>query len=201
MHGKKNFCVHERVQLFPALPEEVQGNFRPLWPFGAREEPLRKGDFILNQTNHYQLSQWEPTDRILMENFNGDNQKIDAALKANADAAASAAAAAAARGNCQIWMDTYTGTGKAGVNNKNTIAFPHKPVLFRICQTDNTYHIVSFHGCRELYVMNGSSVYVCTASWSGNTLSWYHEDSYVRQMNEANKVYHVVALFAVDDGE
>lgn len=155
----------------------------------------------MNQTNHYQLSQWEPTDRILMENFNGDNQKIDAALKANADAAASAAAAAAARGNCQIWMDTYTGTGKAGVNNKNTIAFPHKPVLFRICQTDNTYHIVSFHGCRELYVMNGSSVYVCTASWSGNTLSWYHEDSYVRQMNEANKVYHVVALFAVDDGE
>ena len=50
----------------------------------------------MNQTANYGLSQWEATDRILMENFNGDNQKVDAALKANADAAASAAAAAAA---------------------------------------------------------------------------------------------------------
>lgn len=179
----------------------MQGNFRPLWPFGAREEPLRKGDFILNQTNHYQLSQWEPTDRILMENFNGDNQKIDAALKANADAATSAAAAAAARGNCQIWADTYTGNGKAGSNNPCSVAFPQKPVLFRICQADNSYYVVSFHGCKELYVMNGASVYVCTASWSGNTLSWYHADSYVRQMNDPNKLYHVVALFAVDAEE
>lgn len=179
----------------------MQGNFRPLWPFGAREEPLRKGDFILNQTNHYQLSQWEPTDRILMTDFNGDNAKIDAALKANADAAASAAAAAAARGNCQIWADTYTGNGKAGSNNPCSVAFPQKPVLFRICQADNSYYVVSFHGCKELYVMNGASVYVCTASWSGNTLSWYHADSYVRQMNDPNKLYHVVALFAVDAEE
>lgn len=193
--------MHERVQLFPALPEEVQGNFRPLWPFGAREEPLRKGDFILNQTNHYQLSQWEPTDRILMENFNGDNQKIDAALKSNAEAAASAAASAAARGNCQIWMDTYTGTGKAGSGNKCTIAFPQKPVLFRICQANNSYHTVSYHGCRELYVMNGSSTYICTASWNGNTLSWYHERDYVLQLNDTNSVYRVVALFAMDDAE
>ena len=155
----------------------------------------------MNQTNHYQLSQWEPTDRILMENFNGDNQKIDAALKANAEAAASAAASAAARGNCQIWMDTYTGTGKAGSGNKCTIAFPQKPVLFRICQANNSYHTVSYHGCRELYVMNGSSTYICTASWNGNTLSWYHERDYVLQLNDTNSVYHVVALFAMDEVE
>ena len=47
----------------------------------------------MDQTNHYQLSQWESTDRILMENFNGDNAKIDAALKANADAVVQAASA------------------------------------------------------------------------------------------------------------
>ena len=151
----------------------------------------------MHTTTNYQLCQWEGTDRILMENFNGDNQKVDAALKANADAAASAAAAAAARGNCQIWADTYTGNGKAGSNNPCSVAFPQKPVLFRISQADNSYYVVSFHGCQELYVMNGASVYVCTASWSGNTLSWYHADSYVRQMNDPNKLYHVVALFAV----
>ena len=39
----------------------------------------------MNQTANYQLCQWETTDRILMEDFNSDNSKIDAALKAQAD--------------------------------------------------------------------------------------------------------------------
>ena len=43
----------------------------------------------MNHTTNYQLSQWEASDRILMSDFNSDNAKIDAALKANADAAAS----------------------------------------------------------------------------------------------------------------
>ena len=34
----------------------------------------------MKQTEHYGLSQWEPTDRILMEDFNADNLKIAAAL-------------------------------------------------------------------------------------------------------------------------
>ena len=34
----------------------------------------------MNQTANYQLSLWEPEDRILMEDFNSDNSKIDAAL-------------------------------------------------------------------------------------------------------------------------
>ena len=42
----------------------------------------------MNQTANYQLSQWETTDRILMSDFNNDNSKIDAALKANAEAIA-----------------------------------------------------------------------------------------------------------------
>ena len=40
-----------------------------------------------NQTTNYQLNQWEPTDQVLRTDFNADNAKIDAALKANADAA------------------------------------------------------------------------------------------------------------------
>ena len=34
----------------------------------------------MNKTENYQLNQWELTDRIRMEDFNGDNEKIDAAL-------------------------------------------------------------------------------------------------------------------------
>ena len=35
----------------------------------------------MNQTQNYQLNQWEMTDLIKMEDFNGDNSKVDAALK------------------------------------------------------------------------------------------------------------------------
>ena len=79
------------MQLFPALPEVVQGTFRPA-PFGRLERrdgsPCERGIFIVNHTTNYQLSQWESTDRILMEDFNSDNAKIDAALKNQADAIA-----------------------------------------------------------------------------------------------------------------
>ena len=34
-----------------------------------------------NRTDNYALSQWERSDRILMEDFNADNAKIDAALR------------------------------------------------------------------------------------------------------------------------
>ena len=42
----------------------------------------------MNKTANFQLTQWEKTDRIMMEDFNRDNAAIDAALKGNADKAA-----------------------------------------------------------------------------------------------------------------
>lgn len=50
----------------------------------------------MNKTANFQLTQWEKTDRILMEEFNSDNEKIDTALKANADDVAAAQAATTA---------------------------------------------------------------------------------------------------------
>ena len=50
----------------------------------------------MNQTANYQLSQWEASDRILMSDFNDDNAKLDAAIKANVDAITAEAAARAA---------------------------------------------------------------------------------------------------------
>ena len=46
-----------------------------------------------NHTTNYALNQWEGTDKVLRTEFNADNAKIDAALKANADAIAAEAAA------------------------------------------------------------------------------------------------------------
>lgn len=36
----------------------------------------------MRKTEHYQLNQWDATDRILMADFNGDNARLDAALAA-----------------------------------------------------------------------------------------------------------------------
>ena len=41
-----------------------------------------------NQTTNYQLNQWVKSDRVLMEDFNADNAKIDAALASKASTSA-----------------------------------------------------------------------------------------------------------------
>ena len=68
------------------------------------------------QTPNYRLSRWAGTDRILMEEFNSDNEKIDTALKGNADAVAAETAAREA-------VDTALGK-KAGLQLIQTVPFP-----------------------------------------------------------------------------
>ena len=68
----------------------------------------------MTKTTNYQLCQWESTDRILMEDFNGDNAKIDAALKANADAAAGKADA----------EDLAALEAKVGLRHIKTVSVP-----------------------------------------------------------------------------
>lgn len=60
----------------------------------------------MNKTANFQLTQWEKTDRIMMEDFNRDNAAIDAALKANADAVAAVQGAVP-----KIVFGTYIGDG------------------------------------------------------------------------------------------
>ena len=70
----------------------------------------------MNKTANFQLTQWEKTDRIMMEDFNRDNAAIDAALKGNAEAVAAETAAREA-------ADTALGK-KAGLQLIQTILFP-----------------------------------------------------------------------------
>ena len=42
----------------------------------------------LNTTEHYQLNQWEGSDRIMREDFNADNRKTEEALTELADTVA-----------------------------------------------------------------------------------------------------------------
>ena len=100
----------------------------------------------MQQTSHFQLSQWEGEDRILRENFNSDNAKVDAAL-------ADHAAALAGCGNCRLWATTYVGTDECGPSHPNHLTFPNgmplAALVFSYCgeimvlvpnATSTTYH-------------------------------------------------------------
>ncbi len=47
----------------------------------------------MNKTEHYNLNQWDKSDRIMMEDFNRDNANLDAAIQAEATARLAGAAA------------------------------------------------------------------------------------------------------------
>ena len=151
-------------------------------------------------TANYQLNQWEPTDRILCTDFNADNAKIDAALKAAADLAASAQAAAAGSGNCQIVTGTYTGDGLSGSSHPNTLTFSGKPLLV-IVHSVERYNTAS----ERMVLVNGASWgfsehvnnYNSLVTWGDTSVSWYDPDeNYIRQMNISNRKYVYVALMA-----
>ena len=58
----------------------------------------------MTKTTNYQLNQWAKSDRIMMEDFNADNQKIDAAIP-------------------RIIFGTYTGNGA----NSQLITLSRRP--------------------------------------------------------------------------
>lgn len=88
-----------------ADPQRHKSGVR-IWQANAED----KGGTFLDRTEQYQLSRWKKTDRILMDDFNADNAKIDAALAANAAAIsvekATREAGAAAEEFARISADT-----------------------------------------------------------------------------------------------
>ena len=75
----------------------------------------------MKQTQNYQLNQWEKTDRIKMEDFNGDNEKIDAALNG-----------LKALCNCRVYSATYVGTGEIPL----VVEVPNRPVAAIVKHAD-----------------------------------------------------------------
>ena len=153
----------------------------------------------MNKTTNYQLSQWEKTDRIQMENFNSDNEKIDTALKANADAAAAAAAALENCGNCRIVYGTYTGNGKYGSANPNTLTFNGKPVLVIVQEEKQTADMdINLRMLRPSAWAQGAATngnWVNVVTWGAAQVQWYSRNDYApTQFNETGKKYYYLAL-------
>ena len=156
----------------------------------------------MNKTANFQLTQWEKTDRILMEEFNSDNEKIDAALKGNADGVAALQTALASCGNCKIVYGTYTGNGKYGKDNPNQLTFDGNP-LFVIIKgsigSAPTLGIQAMRGWYTAYTGSADPSTVCHLTWGEHSLSWYNSQSSSDQFNTSDSVYPYIALFATQE--
>ena len=156
----------------------------------------------MQQTGNYGLNQWELTDRIRMEDFNGDNAKIDAALKAQADALAEETAAravlsaeAAKHGNCQVVFGTYKGTDTKAVS----LSFPHKPVLVAVSGPQSAYSL------RPLFLVRNSpkstvidaTSHPVSISWGENSVDWSCDTAYYAH-DENGRLYYYAALLMVE---
>ena len=165
----------------------------------------------MKQTEHYGLNQWELADRIRMEDFNGDNEKVDAALKGQAEALAAEtaareelAAAVAACGNCKIAYGTYTGNGNYGSDHPNCLTFPFEPKLVIVqnksvasaqISGSNSMSWGMMTAIRPLngFILDGVS-WTLRLTWSGNSLSWYNTINAELQMNKSDNTYLYLAL-------
>ena len=151
----------------------------------------------MNKTANFQLTQWEKTDRILMEEFNSDNEKIDTALKSSADGVAALQTALASCGNCKIVYGTYTGNGKSGSANPNKLTFDGKPVLVIVQAQSNTtnydFHLRLVRGCGWAVGDRGNYSYTNSVAWGENFVSWTNDDAET-QFNLHGSVYSYIAL-------
>lgn len=142
----------------------------------------------MEQTTNYGLSQWAQTDRIQMEDFNSDNAKIDAALKASADAVASHTAAIAKLGNCAVYYETYKGNGELSM----TRTFPGKPMLIAIGSSGG-YQITACRGMNAATPHHSNGMVSATLTWGNNSITW-SADSVSTAMNSGTSTYGLVAL-------
>ena len=147
----------------------------------------------MEQTANYGLNQWDAGDRIMMEDFNADNAKVDQALAEQEAALAEHTAALALRGNCQIWAGSYVGAGSYGSGKETVVTFPFSPAF--ICIYGDRYMAFFVRNINSYRYLPLGDPCEASVSWSedGKTISLL-ANSQAAQMNSKNAVYHVVGI-------
>ena len=156
-----------------------------------------------NHTTNYNLNQWEATEKVLRTEFNADNAKIDAALKANADAVDSLetqlVSGLAGKGNCQLWTTSYVGDDQVTYNSNNRITFPKLPVLV-IIQGTNGGETMLILGQNTKYLTIMGTAYGGSVTWEGTTMSWrVNTTNPSDQFNLQGATYLVLALLPAEE--
>ena len=153
-----------------------------------------------NQTTNYQLSQWSKSDQVKMEDFNADNAKIDAALKAEADTRAAAVNAinATLSGAVKLAVGSYTGNGASS----RIIRVGFTPKAVYVCTTSGYQYRETVNG--GVYgglAVTGSPVTKATSDApnaleivSGGFKAVHFEGSYMTSTNSPFASYNYLAI-------
>ena len=162
----------------------------------------------MKRTANYALPDWEKSDFIKMDDFNDMTTKLDAALKAEADAraagdgAASGSLSALAQGlgthgkNARIAWGSYTGDGKYGRENPNSLNFDFKPVMLTVGSDNESAYPGAFlvRPVEQGVAAAGGRVHV---TWGEHSVSWYTLETtnpHIYQSNSSGYVYHYLAI-------
>ena len=147
----------------------------------------------MNKTANFQLTQWEKTDRIMMEDFNRDNVAIDTALKASADGVAALQTALASCGNCRITLSSYTGTGTLGEAHPTSLTFAEPPLLVFILGPESGF--MARGRAMNAFQVSSNSALATTWSADQKTVSWYTPYDAKYQLNTKDAVYQVLCFY------
>ena len=149
-----------------------------------------------NHTQHFALNRWDLNDQIIMEDFNDDNAKIDAALKANADAISALQTAVGTGGKtARIAYGSYQGDGQYGPSHPNSLQFDFTPVFVYVAENDNHQKSPMLRGCTETNSTYGDKI---TLVWTDHGVSWYTStdvtNPQLNQNNQENVMYYWLAI-------
>lgn len=158
----------------------------------------------MEQTPNYALSQWDEQDRILREDFNANNAKVEQALAEQADTLAQHTAALAKCGNCKIVYGSYTGNGNSGSDHPNRLTFSLKPLMVFVISPSTDYAGTDY--CLRMtrpmafaMLASGGANYENTVVWGDRSVQWSNKKGSVYQFNSSGDVYNYVAFLAADE--
>lgn len=142
-----------------------------------------------SQTSNYGLNQWAAEDKVLREEFNQDNAKLETAL--------------GDKGNCRIATGSYVGTGEYGEEHPNIIQLPFPAqIIFLDVLTKKDYnfapqHFILFRDASSFPAYNTTNG-INVLSWADRSVSWYYtyydSEAPMRQFNESGKTYHYIIM-------
>ena len=152
-----------------------------------------------HKTEYLELHKWERTDPFKMDEFNENFDKLDKAAGPGA-------------GGLRVFVDHYTGVGKYGINNPNSITLPFTPKLLIIFTNCNPSYFGETYDGKSLlqpYLIWGvtkqfSYVLGSTGSERSNTVTyddethtvkWYSNSGYESaQLNINGWDYYYMAI-------
>lgn len=112
----------------------------------------------------------------------------------------------------KIATGTYSGTGKYGSANKNSLTFGFVPKVVIIAEDKYFSNMVGYAIGSGVFVNGGTSgftavgyahttsgqstvsVYGVVVTWNGNTVAWYNREDYYGQLNYSGATYHYIAI-------